>query len=99
MAECRVESAIRGYHVYREIWNPVLGEELTTQREHGNPEDAFAVKIKKGDETVGHIGKELSKICWLFLHDGSIVAEVTSCSKRRSPIVQGGLEIPCTLTL
>ena len=37
---------VRGYHVYHDIWTPVIGEELSTQQEHGNPEDLYAVAIK-----------------------------------------------------
>ena len=36
-----------GYHVYISIWNPVLGEQLATQLEYGNPEDRYAVSVMK----------------------------------------------------
>ena len=32
-------SVIRGLHVYQAIWMPTIGEELSTDREHGNPAD------------------------------------------------------------
>ena len=67
-----LESDVRGFHVYRPAaWTPVLGEELTAEREPGNSEDPFAVRLKKGGETVGHVPREISKICWLFIHRGS----------------------------
>ena len=44
---------VRGFHVYKAVWTPVIGEELSTEREHGNPEDAFAVAIMKSETTVG----------------------------------------------
>ena len=34
---------VRGFHMYQAVWSPVIGEELSTEREHGNPEDAFTV--------------------------------------------------------
>ena len=37
------EGVVRGFHVYREIWSLVLGEELSTQQEPGNPEDRYVV--------------------------------------------------------
>ena len=36
-------SVIRGFHVYKAIWTPTIGEELSTDREHGNPADQYAV--------------------------------------------------------
>ena len=38
-----LESAVRGFHVYKPTWTPVVGEELTAEREPGNSEDRFAV--------------------------------------------------------
>ena len=32
-------SVVRGFHVYQAVWSPVVHEELSTQQEHGNPED------------------------------------------------------------
>ena len=92
-----LESAVRGFHVYRADWTPVLGEQLIAVREPDNPEDGFAVSLKKGERTVGHVPREMSKLCWLFLRRGTIAAEVLSSRKRRSPISIGGLEIPCLL--
>ena len=74
-----------------------MGEELTAEREPGNSEDPFAVRLKRGGETVGHVPREISKICWMFIRCGFLTAEVTHCAKRRSLIPQGGLEIPCVL--
>ena len=31
-------SVVRGYHIYKRVWTPVLGEQLSTNQEHGNPE-------------------------------------------------------------
>ena len=38
-------AVVRGFHVYQAIWTPTVGEALATQREHGNPEDAYAVAV------------------------------------------------------
>ena len=43
MDACEVLSCIRGYHVYMEIWNPVVGEHLSCKRERGNGYDRYAV--------------------------------------------------------
>ena len=31
--------------MYQAIWTPTVGEALVTQREHSNPEDAYAVAV------------------------------------------------------
>ena len=41
--------------MYQVVWSPVIGEELSTEGEHGNIKDAFAVAIMKSGTTVGHI--------------------------------------------
>ena len=51
-----LESAVRGFHVHRAAWTPVVG---------GNSEDLLAVRLKRGRETVGHVPHKISKICWL----------------------------------
>ena len=38
-----VDSVIRGYHVYKDIWVPIIGEILFCEQETGNEEDCFAV--------------------------------------------------------
>ena len=66
--EFRLQSCIRGYHVYGERWTALLGEELTCEREIGNVVDRYAVAVKKDTgETVGHVPKKISRICSSFL--------------------------------
>ena len=43
------------YHAYKESWEPFSGEVLPLEREPDNPEDRFAVAIKKCGQVVGHI--------------------------------------------
>ena len=43
--ECfRKESCVRGYHIYRELWEAAIGENLACQRECGNATDAYAAR-------------------------------------------------------
>ena len=60
--ELTLSSCIRGFHVYREIWTPVIGEVLTCKRQPSNMVDRYAVRVVKGTETVGHLPKKISKI-------------------------------------
>ena len=59
-----IESTVRGYHVYKSLWTPVIGKELRVQIED-NTFDNFAVAIWK-DVIVGHAPRELARICWYF---------------------------------
>ena len=38
-------AVVSGFHVYQAIWTPTVGEALATQREYGNPKDAYAVAV------------------------------------------------------
>ena len=70
----------------------MVGEELSTEREHGNPEDAFAVAVMKSGTTVGHIPREISKTCWHFIaQDGELSCKVTG-RRQRSILLEGGLD-------
>ena len=42
-----IETVIRGYHVYKEIWTATTGEALTCRQETDNFHDRFAVAIMK----------------------------------------------------
>ena len=74
-------------------------EACRTPSQGKEAEDRFAVALTKNNQTVGHVPREQSRILWYFLsHGGKLTAEVTG-RRRRSPLVQGGLEIPCTFTV
>ena len=59
--------------------------------------DKHTVKVVKGDEMVGHLPREFSRIAWYFLRrSGEISVEVIG---RRQHCKQlcGGMEVPCQL--
>ncbi len=97
----------RGYHVYRTIWTPTLGETMATIHESGNPHDCYAIAARKYlpgtgllESTVGHLPKEISRITRFIMMYGAIVTvKVVDTHHRRSPLVQGGLEIPIEVTI
>ena len=77
-------SAVRGYHIYKDIWEPSVGEKLIAHREFGNQFDKFAIKVLNGEQTVGHLPHEYSRIAWYFLaRGGSITLEVTGRRRYR----------------
>ena len=64
----RIESTVRGHHVYKASWSPYIGEVLPVQREVNSIHDYFAVAVLKNSSTVGHVPREISRVCWYFLH-------------------------------
>ena len=44
IASLDVQSYVRGYHAYQDIWDPFIGEVLPLEREPNNSEDRFAVE-------------------------------------------------------
>ena len=52
-----VEAMIRGYHIYRSVWEAAVGE-LKCAREIGNPSDPYTVAVMRattaGDDVCCH---------------------------------------------
>ena len=94
--------AIRGYHVYRIVWQPKENETLQCAHESDNDHDLFAIKtcrdIEFHPQIVGYLPLEFSRFTTFFLDRGAtITATLSSTHYRRSPLVEGGLEIPCAV--
>eukprot|EP00111_Clytia_hemisphaerica_P018557 TCONS_00054890-protein len=95
-------AAVRGYHYYRRGWKPKENELLRCLFEENNdPYDRFAIKTMTSDgATVGHLPREISRITKFFMDRGAVVSvQLTSRHYRRSPLVQGGMEIACLVTV
>ena len=94
-----MDSAVRGYHIYQAIWpNPYIGERLECQEEYGNVHDMYAVSVVHEDTIVGHLPRNISTPCHVFLRSGgSIVSVVNGARRYSADLEQGGLEIPCCL--
>ena len=95
-------SAVRGYHYYQKYWQPEENERLFCVYEAGNPYDCFAVTtyVRSTGKTVSHLPMEISWPTKFLLQRGAIVfATLSSTTYRRSPLIQGGLEIPCKVTI
>ena len=89
---------IRGYHVYKEIWDVENDKELICEREVGNRHNTFVVVMHKGSVTVGHVPRVISPICSIFLQRSrNIKYRVTGNRQYSSDLIQGGLELPCIL--
>ena len=86
---------LRGYYEYCSVWRPVQDEILCVQQERNNPYDPYAVAALKQQRVVGHLPREISRFTWFIISHGTVVSvKVVDIHQRRSPLVQGGLEIP-----
>lgn len=98
MEDYRRDSCIRGYHVYKSVWDANVGEILQCKRERQNSEDKYAVAVLKSGMIVGHLPRKVSRISSLFLKRGGTIECTVTASRRYSvDLPQGGLEIPCCL--
>ena len=46
---------VKEYHVYKTLWNPLIGEFSSWEREPDNPMDKYPVCVKKENKIVGHL--------------------------------------------
>lgn len=77
--EKNLQSFVMGYHYYKMVWCPVIGERLRCQREPSNQYDQWAVAVMHDGDVVGHVPRELSKIFSRYLHGGyKVTAVITS---------------------
>ena len=94
-----VNSMVRGYHVYQEVWEVHIGKVLPCVREVGNRHDPYVIAVKKDELVVGHLPRKISCICSIFIRRGGKIYCTAADSRRYSAdLEQGGMEIPCTLT-
>ena len=56
MSSFLVETMIRGYHICKDMWDAVVGQEFPCKRKDGNRVDPFTVV--RGDSVIGHIPSE-----------------------------------------
>ena len=88
-----LESVVCGHHVYKRVWTPFIGEQLTLKHED-NANDWRAVSVIKIDAVVGHLPREVAKTVLFFLKRGdSGVCAITGRRKKGK-----GLELPCVYT-
>ena len=56
--------------------------------------------IRRRDAIVGHLPRQISTICHLFLRKGGIITCIVSSRRQYlTDLPQGGLEVPCKLVL
>jgi len=94
--EFSTDTAIRGYHIYKEIWTPVIGECVQCEIEPENDHDLYAVAMKKQDldqdRVIDHVLRTISTLCHFFLsRGGAISGTVIGVRRYSTDLPQGGL--------
>ena len=95
-------AAVRCSHVYRNVCNPLENEELECLFERHSLFDMFAIKTccLEGGQIVGHLPREMSRPTKFLLdRRAKVTAQFIGTRYRISPLFQGGLEIPCLVTV
>ena len=96
--EFSIQAMVRGYHVYQDEWDAVIGEVLQCRRETGNRHDPYAVATLSDGRVVGHVPRKISPVCSIFIRrGGSITCTVSDRRRYSTDLEQGGLEIPCKI--
>ena len=93
-AEYKQNLCIRGYHVYREVWEAAVGETFECAVEPGNAHDKFAVAIEKDGIVIGHLPRKVSRVFALFLKRGGAINCTVTGRQRHLADLPQGLEIP-----
>ena len=93
------DNFVRGYHVYMNIWEPLVGECLNSRKEPTNEMDKTAVAVIRinsysEDVVVGHVPKNMSMIVFMFLSLPHCALDIFVTGKRISRGGGYGLEIP-----
>ena len=92
---------VRGYHVYKDVWDPYPEEDFVTKHQRRNPHDKYAVAVMpvdaKSETIVGHLPREISKECCLFMYHGGTIMGVVKGRRRKTVEPFSGMEVPCKL--
>ena len=67
LKDLQINSYIRGYHAYMDVWTPALNGELILKREPTNETDRNAVAVLKEETVVGHVPFNLAPLILAFL--------------------------------
>ncbi len=89
-----INSFFRGYHAYRDVWEPTTGEILLAKPEPSNVRDKSAVAVFKDGSIVGHVPINMAPILYQFLRREVNKAFVEVKGEKVNRGGGYGLEIP-----
>ena len=89
-----INRCVRGHHIYKRVWTPVLGEELKCRIEEDNVEDRYGFAVLRESILVGHIPRKVSAACYLFIKRNDCISCVITGKRQYSiDLPHGGLEL------
>ncbi len=94
-----INSFIRGYHEYTDVWVPFIGEPLLVKPEPTNAKDNKAVAVMKDSTVVGHVPRNLAPRLFHFLRRDVNKAFAVVQGERVNRGAGYGLEVPCIYRL
>ena len=59
-------SVVRGHHIYKTCWTPVI-EELPAERDEDNQDDEHLVAMMKNGAVVGHMPRSISRLSCFYV--------------------------------
>ena len=74
MESYSIDSVIRGYHIYKDIWAAPIRAILYCKKESFNPSGPYAVVTLNGTIVIGHVPRVISTACSAFIRRGGGVA-------------------------
>ena len=104
LKQVQIDTYVKGYHVYENMWKPTVNEELETKVEPDNVMDKYAVCVKKNTSIVGHLplGKngKFAKMIFYFLRaDQDTECKVAIIGKEVNLGEGDGMQVPCKLKI
>ena len=78
MKSYSIDSVIREYQIYKDIWAPPIGAILSCEREIFNPSNPYAVATLNGTVVVGHMPQVISATCSAFISKGGVASYVVT---------------------
>ena len=77
---------------------PAIRKILQSRREPDNSYDSFAMAIIEDDTILGHVPRNISVVCNLFLgKGGTISCVVINLHQYSRDLEKGGVNVPCKL--
>ena len=97
-----IDSFVKGYYEYKNIWTLEIGEILSTEREPGNLVDKYVICVKKNNEIVGHLqlgkdGKFVKTVLYFLRADEYVSCDVLIKGKPFNLRDGDGMQVPCSL--
>ena len=97
-----INTYVKGYHVYKNIWKPTVKKELETEMEPDNVMNKHAVCVKKNTSIVGHLplgkNRKFAKMIFYFLRaDQDVECKVVITDKEVNLGDGDGMQVSCKL--